>query len=270
MTKSPKGGTSGPPRLEVKPLTRHFQSGEAYERLPDVERQIGEALGLDSRALMERLKEHDEKSPGFLKEECLVYLIREYCRRDDDFVFNELSTALANRCLRHIQFYARRFVDRNLLDDCASEILSTAFEQILDFDSDRGDYIQVRFWHFLKRLEGDITKKYSRDRKKDQLTDSYDAQDEGEDGPRLDKDKVTRDITISPEKRLLLREGLLLLPEPIRTAFILHHYEGWQIESNDPQAPTIAKHFRKTPRTIRNWMAQAEDVLENWRGRNYD
>ena len=72
--------------------------------------------------------------------------------------------------------------------------------------------------------------------------------------------------TLSPEKRLMLREGLLLLPEPIRTAFVLHHYDGWQIESNDPQAPTIAKHFGKTPRTIRNWMAQAEAILESWRG----
>jgi len=253
--------------VRVRPLTRRFLSGEPYLRLPEVERQIEEALRLEPRALMERLAEGDADSPRYLKEEALVYLIREHYAGSEPDLFEELSAVLTRRCQTHIKQYARRFVDLRVLDDCASEILSNAFEQILDFDTDRGDYIQVRFWHFLKRLEGEITKKYGRSQEKERMTDSLTAEGDDGDGPGLDKDRIARDQTLSPEQRLMLREGLLLLPEPIRTAFVLYHYDGWQIESSGAQELTIAKYFGKTPRTIRNWMARAEAILGNWRGK---
>jgi len=48
--------------------------------------------------------------------------------------------------------------------------------------------------------------------------------------------------------------------------FVLRHYEGWPIEDKDPSVPTISRHFQRTPRTIRNWMREAENVLAAWRG----
>ncbi len=65
---------------------------------------------------------------------------------------------------------------------------------------------------------------------------------------------------------LLYREALALLDEPMRTAFVLRHYEGWPIEDRDETVPTISRYFNKTPRTIRNWMTTAEQALAAWRG----
>lgn len=186
--------------ITPRPLTRQSSSGELYQRLPEVEAQINEMLRAAPDEVIERLRNAGEDSPQYLKEETLVYLIREYFTRPEQHVFEELASALTRRCQRHIARHARRFVDQASLDDCAGEILSNAFEQILDFDSDRGDYIQVRFWHYLKRLESDITQKYNRSQKKDRLTDSYDHGDD----PAGESKRVP-DNSLSPEERLLLR-----------------------------------------------------------------
>ena len=41
--------------------------------------------------------------------------------------------------------------------------------------------------------------------------------------------------------------------------------EGWPVEDRDPNVPTISRYFGKTSRTIRNWLAQAEERLAAWR-----
>ena len=62
----------------AQPLTRRNTDGQVYQRLAVVDRQINEALGLGDEELRSRLEIRDEKSPAFLKEESLVYLIRHH------------------------------------------------------------------------------------------------------------------------------------------------------------------------------------------------
>ena len=69
---------------------------------------------------------------------------------------------------------------------------------------------------------------------------------------------------MSEEDRYLYREGLRILPEHQRVAYVLRYYEGWQIESDDPDEPTISGYFKRTPRMIRNWFEQAEKTLHRW------
>lgn len=78
-----------------------------------------------------------------------------------------------------------------------------------------------------------------------------------------------QDVTepaITTERLVLLGDGLRALSEPYRAAFILRYYAGWPIQDRDPTVPTISRHFGKDPRTIRNWLAKAEEELERWRG----
>ena len=73
---------------------------------------------------------------------------------------------------------------------------------------------------------------------------------------------------VSMEQRLLFKEGLNILKEPYRTVFILYYYEDWPIESKDPSKMTISKHFKKTEKTIRNWLKEAREQLRRWRDEN--
>ncbi len=61
------------------------------------------------------------------------------------------------------------------------------------------------------------------------------------------------------------QKGLEVLPEPMRTAYILRHGNNWQIESIEDGVPTLSKHFGKTERTIRNWLAEADRRLQKWK-----
>lgn len=64
----------------IRPLTKCEPDGVAYLRPAGVEQQIGEALGHDLTELRQRLRITDRKSPGYLKSECLVHLIRQSLR----------------------------------------------------------------------------------------------------------------------------------------------------------------------------------------------
>ena len=61
-----------------EPLTRNNKDGVVYQRSPQVDKQIKSALGLDPKELVRRSSMKERKSPDFLKEETLVYLIRHF------------------------------------------------------------------------------------------------------------------------------------------------------------------------------------------------
>ena len=71
---------------------------------------------------------------------------------------------------------------------------------------------------------------------------------------------------ISSEDSVLIKAGLSSIPDSRhRTAFILCHYEGWPIKSDDPSEVTISTYFDVTPRTIQNWLVVAEKSLIKYR-----
>lgn len=221
---------------------------------------------LEPTELLKRVDEKNTDSDGILNEESLVYLIREYARRGNDEVVDHLSNALALRSMKFIWSRALRFVERSQREDCQNDILLETFDRILDPDSDRADYLEVSFWNFLQRISGDVTQKYGTVNKKDRATDSFDVEDETEHG------SISRigEASVNPTEELLshihLQEVLLLLPPHIQELFVMHYLDGYAIESNDPHIPTLARHFNKTPRTIRNWLAQGVRIVTTGEG----
>jgi RNA polymerase sigma factor (sigma-70 family) len=188
---------------------------------------------------------------------------------------------LVRRCVGVINSHLWR-LGGELARDGFNDVVEQLFERILDLNTDRGDFLQVRFWVVLDRLAGSAFNKqlsqYQEARKREPLTalPGYDRDDE--DGARtarpvddaavmspaadeaLDEDELLR------ERRDRIRDALGRLGEPLRTVFLLRHHAGWPIEDQDPTVRTISRHFGKTPRTIRNWLNQAEEILEKWRG----
>ena len=72
--------------------------GRGYKRLPEVERQIADALNLEPEALLRRARERDESVVDRLAPEALVYFIRRAIRNEEvgirDDLFRELLRAV--------------------------------------------------------------------------------------------------------------------------------------------------------------------------------
>lgn len=245
---------------EIRPLTHRAQTGEVYYRRPEVERQIAEVLSQDRALIEKRLRERDKASKLFLKEECLVYLIRDFAQGGDEAMASEISNELAVRCMDFIKNHVRRLVNFADLEECRNDILMQTFERIYDFKTDRADYLEVSFWNYLKRLSDDAIEKFNTTQRRAWVTDSFDDTLSTEEGTKSKVSEPSSDFSVEMFDSIRLREALLLLPSHIRTAFIMHYLDGYQIESNDPNVPTLAKHFDKSPRMIRNWLAQGVKI----------
>ena len=250
-----------------QPLTRRNADGQVYQRLSVVDRQISEALGLDDEELRSRLEVHDEESPAFLKEESLVYLIRHHHGAGNRELVNDLAECLLKRCATWIDGKLSG-LRTDLREDGNSGVVAEVFDRILDLTNDRGDFLQVRFWMSIKRITVGVFRKQ---------VNQFDTESSG------DYDQVTIDDPAQPDAvvltasagrpveseaidYVLIEAALHQLEEPIRSAYLLRHHKDWPIEDKDPAIQTISRHFGKTPRTIRNWLSKADEILEAWRG----
>lgn len=246
----------------VVPLTRRTKEGVPYTRPVDVEQQIGETLALSPSMLVLQARIRDRNDPKYLHDECLVYFLREYRQQGSKEIVNELSKVLLERWGETIEKKLLG-LGQQFVHEAYSEVVERLFSLIFDLGSDRGDHLQIRFAAVLKRIRIDVYRKYR------PLAD-HAGDTEGED-EGLTMDLV--DPTPTPEQYVLdnerAREGaeaVASLPEPIRTAYMLRHYEDWPIEDKDSTVMTISRYFRKDPRTIRNWLTKAERLLRERRG----
>lgn len=122
----------------LKPLTHlNSKTGQPYERDPNVERQIVEALGLDPAALREQVEVGERSSPQFLQEECLVYLI---CRYAQDSRMSRLASDLSEALLSRIEGYLAsqlRWLGVEHAAEAGDEVVTKLFGRITDQGSAR-------------------------------------------------------------------------------------------------------------------------------------
>ena len=210
----------------------------------------------------------DEKSPSFLKEESLVYLIRYHHGAGNRELVNDLAECLLKRCATWIDGKLSG-LRTDLREDGNSGAVAEVFDRILDLTDDRGDFLQVRFWMGIERITVDAFRKQA---------SQFDTESSG-DYDQATIDHLTqqgavvvptasagRPVESEAIDNVLIEAALHQLEEPIRSAYLLSHLKDWPIEDKDPAVQTISQHFRKTPRTIRNWLSKADGILEAWRG----
>ncbi len=246
-----------------EPLTHRNKKGKVYQRLGEVDSQIQMALALETEELQARSVITDQTSPEFLKEECLVYLIRHHHKEGNRQCVNGLTESLLRRCGTWIKGQLCSIRDPELESQGYADVIAMLFERILDLDSDQGDFLQVRFWVVLKSLTvqtfSDLLKPHP----------GYDGEDVDAVGQgvglRAASTVVSSPVETEVINESLIREALSQLEEPIRSAYLLRHYIGLQIEDQNPAVLTISRYFDKTPRTIRNWLTKADRCLAEWR-----
>ncbi|MCL4239730.1 MAG: hypothetical protein KJ048_00105 [Dehalococcoidia bacterium] len=259
----------------VEPLTHRNADDELYQRNSAVEQQIAAALALRPEPLLERVTIADAEGDEYLQEECLVYLIRHYHRMGETGLVSDLSAALLRRCAKLIDGHLSR-LGGEAARDGYNDVVERLFAPILDLDSNRGDFLQVRFWPALERLAVRAFNQqltlHKRDRAAVSLSSLPGYDRDGDEEPEWVARPRDHDAVTSPSGEMgvindaLIRDALSRIDEPFRSAFLLRHYFDWPIEHQDPAVRTISRHFAKDPRTIRNWLKKAEESLQTWRG----
>ena len=258
------GAVSATTAYTLAPLTRRRPNGQTLKRGADIEAQIVAAGTLAPAELLDRAR-LESGTAGFLKEEALVYFIREAHRNGDANTVNGLAEILIRRSARQIAREAS-ILGPAATVDAYNAVIQGLFQRILEFDDDRGDFFQCRFRLALKRLTISTLRPYFRSMRWEGQHIAEPPSDPDNDEDRLDVSEWVADTSVSPEGWALLKDALKGMPAPARAAFVLHRAYGLPIESNDPSELTVSRYFGKTSRTIRNWLRSAEEHLRTWRG----
>lgn len=272
--------------MHVRPLTRRNRQGEVYQRTEAVEERIRSSLCLKPAAMIEEARLRNYKAPNYLQEECLVYLIREYKSRGKRRIVERLSEILLRRCSKYINEGVRNLRSEGgdhseRVEHAFRDVVKELFDQILDLESDRGDFLQVRFWLVVDKLRIGAFNRHLEDLHRAEEAVVWDSvrgyeqrSEEGEEkkgGKRRASDlEPPQEADLSAEQRAVYldaaREVLDHVDEPYRTAFVLRHYHNWPIETKEVGVPSISQYFGKTPRTIREWLKRAKEMIEQWKG----
>lgn len=240
--------------LDIPPLTRNNK----YLRLSTTVRHIRSVVDLRGTALLDRFRVSDESDPAYLGPEALAFFVRRHRQDNDPGCIAGLLDILVLRCISALTPSIRGF-DEDTRVDIQQDILTRLVALLLD-DSDKSDFMQVRFWVVLKRLRLSACGKYL----------NYVSRTDQLDDEQAETGVAQRDHQISPEQLAQLTEGLAALDPHLRQVFVMRHYQNWKIgperrEEEDPDDPSLAGYFGKTPRTIQNWLKKADDALARFR-----
>lgn len=250
----------------IEPLTRG-----GYKRLPAAEQQIAGAATLETAALVERAQQRDETALGYLSAEALVYFIRRADRNDDRKTRDALFRELFERCTPFFRGKFRGF-SREVREDIQGDVMNKVVEDLLAPD-DRGDFMQVRFWSYLDRRRIDACRVAFRHADDTESLDAgYSSEGESEGRTKLE---TLSDSTLSPEELAILSDALEKLPSRLRHVYLLRHYVGMKIGSDDPADDaqgelTLAGQFGRSGRTIRNWLKEADRLLAGFQEKHDD
>lgn len=253
----------------VRPLRRTRRAdGSLYTREASVESQIRSLLSLSERVRRDTLTDPRQRTadwndPKRLREETIVYFIRDCCLRGDADTAWQLAETLMDRVLLHIQ---RRLAHWRLspedAEDCARDLFSDMAEALFDTDVAQ-EFWEVRFWVCLDRKLYNLIEK--RQRTEDaEIRPSDQTADEGDD---RDSDRLLSqlvDPSARPEEMAEFAEARRLLTDTEWDAIYLVYYLGLPEESEDPDRETAARTMGVTGRSIRNYLKRAKTKLMEW------
>jgi len=262
---------SSPPELatteaEDEPPSVSSLTRRGYKRTNATRRQIADALSLGAAELIARAQQRDEKAPDYMSAEALVSFIRRADRAGDSKTRDALIRELVERCT---PFFRGQFRGCNEEDhkDLQGAVIATLIDDILD-PGDRGDFMQARFWLYLKRKTISAWNELTKNAADTESLDAAVSGDDGEEGTtRLD---LQADGRLTLEELAMVSDGLAKLSLHIRRAFILRYAFEMKIGADNPaddppDEETLARHFGCSGRTIRNWLKEAEAQLAGFR-----
>jgi DNA-directed RNA polymerase specialized sigma24 family protein len=236
--------------LSIPALTRN-----GYRRTERAEGDIRRTWDLRGRDLAAAFEVEDEADPAHLCAEALVFFIRRELAAKDQRSAEALFSLLVARSEKALRSMIRG-VDEDARYDIQADVLADLTRLILAED-DTGDFLQSRFWLYLRRRATTARAKWLRSR--------WSFDDQGREADAHAQASVWSG-EISPEDRAVIVDALNRLPPELRELVVLRHYEGWRVgdesaEHGQAAEPTLAERYGITPRGVRKRMAKAEALL---------
>lgn len=243
--------------IELIPITQRNKDGELYQRSPEVESQIREALTLDRKRLFERANQKDYGSDDYFQPESLVYLIRAFCIGGEVESADKLMIALIDRCKKRIDTILRKLLAQRYIDECFEEVIDEIIGQIYDTNSDKSNFAETKFWVWLDGRICNVRRKYFKFQEEDSKANNAD-----------DYQNKLKDSRINFSGALERKDGLAkarsLLTDRERQIYVMRYDWKWQVFSEDPEVKTISKYFGVSARMVQKWFEKAEEKLRNW------
>lgn len=259
----------------ARPLTNIDANGALYARPSAVEAQINQAIDLSQSDLRIRLSITDQNHSGYLHSECLVHLVREGRRADDQQLMSAVLPVLLARCEANLLV---KVPDGALPD--ADSIRQQILEDVTDLFvldgsgefPDELDFFECRFNLAFRALRIDGVRREMRRRNRTIKTIDLPPSDVS-DEPDAYEDafaRVSENFKVLPTQEWdVFREPFVkaieALPDDEREAVILVYVLGYKEESDNPDEVTAATRCNCTGRTIRNRLSRAAAKLSRFK-----
>ena len=284
----------------VEPLRKRRADGSLYRRRANVEEELEALEDVPLPDLLARARESEERGQGIMCSEALVYVLRREARRGnaDGPGVDGLISILIRRVERVLLRQISTIFDEVQRDQICREVVDRVVDGLVD-PGDRADYGEVNFNDWLAHKRDDACRKERRRASRlVRLGDSVADIAEEETQAPGDRSEQKASEAPTPEEayRLAQAEKDTRLPAQINSgkflpedreriaqmvrraglkpnvleAFLLRHYWGIAIESQDPDKHSLVKHFGKSEKTIRLWLGRAEQVFIKLRGESHE
>lgn len=258
----------------ARPLTKTTVGGGLYTRPIAVEAEIDRVVSLSRSELQARLLIADRNAPGHLRSECLVHLVRQGRRSDDQPLISAVLPVLLRRCEANllVKVPDGGTPDAESLRQEILEDLTDLFvmDGMGDFP-DELDFYECRFNRAFRALRIDAVRRDARRRKRSIAvvdmppSDATSEPDAYEDACAQLSEIFA--VLTAPESEVFRKElidAIEALPDEERNAVILY-VRGYKVESRDPEEETVATRCNCTGRTIRNRLARSAAKLSHFK-----
>ena len=249
-------------------LTKKDKNGVLYARPPAIEASIELALHEDLTSLARRARVSNQHSSDFLPLECLVSLLRDARRGDDEKSLHALMPPLLARCEAMLEKGISESIPNamEIRENILSDFGLLFAEDGTENHSNELDYFECRFNRAFRcfritHLRQELSRRPPVEQVSIHDDDGHHATDEEfRLPPRL---LITPAAQFNNAYRNERLKAIISLPSDERKAVILCRVLGYKEESEDPSVVTAAKLCGVTGRTIRNRLSRAEAKLSH-------
>ncbi len=176
------------------------------------------------------------------------------CRRLDP----DKDERLLGQLVGHISVVATRYLAKRISanrpnggKDALENVRTGMLMAILDPNAADGVGYETAFYPKLtQRLIDEL-------RREDKQRERYEPFATDEEGEEIEPADRTH---LNPEEAAIMFEAIQSLPDEKRKAFLLRR-AGFEYFSEDPQVPTIASMMKRSDKTVRKWVAEAEKLI---------
>jgi hypothetical protein len=242
----------------IRPLTAKTREGEPYKRFDDVERQIERLAQAQPHMWPTIVREGIDNHS--VKNEAVVYLIREAWHRGNDKellelhsdLFDRMATMILNRATRMgisdaaplIEAVQNRIIELlyNDGESATADFLEVAFNRVVSCEILKWNRRHGKYWQRLD-IDADITDQSVVEHSTILSATSIDQIEAG----------------ISAEN--IIKNARKWLASPHFEAFYLHYIKGIPVEATKKSKVCLVRHFRRPASTIYFWLDRAVAII---------